>query len=166
MEPNEIDGATSRNGYKLFRDAVEGYKQLAIVAGFDDNPYYFLSNTKESKKALAEAVIKAISDSSTGGDRGSMLTMVEKLGQTVAAALMTTASAHSYQTGAGNPDAYDLLRARYAGKLAEAQATLDNMNDMLGGRKFQQNTSIAWVLAGQSAIANAFDRRVWEEELK
>ena len=157
MEPNEIDGATSRNGYKLFRDAVEGYKQLAIAAGLGDNPYYFLSNTEKSKKALAEAVIKAISDSSTGGDRGSMLTMVEKLGQTVAAALMTTASAHSYQTGAGNPDAYDLLRARYAGKLAEAQATLDNMNDMLGGRKFQQNTSIAWVLAGQSAIANAFE---------
>ena len=157
MEPNEIDGATSRNGYKLFRDAVEGYKQLAIAAGLGDNPYYFLSNTEKSKKALAEAVIKAISDSSTGGDRGNMLTMVEKLGQTVAAALMTTASAHSYQTGAGNPDAYDLLRARYAGKLAEAQATLDNMNDMLGGRKFQPNTSIAWVLAGQSAIANAFE---------
>ena len=54
MEPNEIDGATSRNGYKLFRDAVEGYKQLAIAAGLGDNPYYFLSNTEKSKKALAD----------------------------------------------------------------------------------------------------------------
>lgn len=157
MEPNDIDGATSRNGYKLFRDAVEGYKQLAIAAGFKENPYYFLSNTDQAKKDLADAVIKAISDSSTGGSRGAMLTMVEKLGQTVAAALMTTATAHSYKTGAGNQDAYDILRARYAGKLAEAQATLDNVNDMLGGRQFSPNTSIAWVLAGQSAIANAFE---------
>lgn len=157
MEPNDIDGATSRNGYKLFRDAVEGYKQLAIAAGFKENPYYFLSNTDQAKKDLADAVIKAISDSSTGGSRGAMLTMVEKLGQTVAAALMTTATAHSYKTGAGNRDAYDILRARYAGKLAEAQATLDNANDMLGGRQFIPNTSIAWVLAGQSAIANAFE---------
>lgn len=157
MEPNDIDGATSRTGYKLFRDAVEGYKQLAIAAGFKENPYYFLSNTEQAKKDLGDAVIKAISDSSTGGGRGAMLTMVEKLGQTVAAALMTTATAHSYKTGAGNRDAYDILRARYAGKLAEAQATLDNANDMLGGRQFSPNTSIAWVLAGQSAIANAFE---------